>query len=109
MKIFLVLTISILSCLFIPSSSNINQIQLGGSLNQNTLNFTVENQATVSQALNYIVTQDDLVLLRNGNFTLPAGMIENVDVTISSSGVHTYTLTVTDSSTSESKSYSIHQ
>ncbi|MEM8523909.1 MAG: hypothetical protein AAGG68_04660 [Bacteroidota bacterium] len=103
MKTLMILFISVIGY-FLPNPS-INQVQLSGTANQNVLSFSIENQGSTTQTLNYTVTQDDLVLLRNGTTTLLTGMIENIELS-ASTGTHDYTLTVS-LSTGGNKSFSL--
>ncbi|MEM9886197.1 MAG: hypothetical protein AAF849_09915 [Bacteroidota bacterium] len=107
MKTIIVLCISALCSVSFFSSSNISHIHLGGNTAQNTIHFSIENQGNFTQSLEYIVTQDELVLLGNGTVNLPTGMSEEVEIN-TSSGTHTYTLTATLPN-GQSKTFSISQ
>lgn len=77
--------------------SNIGNLILNGSVEQESVKFTITNTSLTPTSISYIVIQDNILVRSEGNRVLQSGEVFEIEFS-KASGTHNYTLTVTENS-----------
>lgn len=81
--------------------TNLNDVVLSGAIQPQTVQFTISNKGTATISLKFIVIQDHVLPLTQGDTTLKPGEVKTVQVPKATSGVKEYKLQVTEAVTSK--------
>jgi hypothetical protein len=77
------------------TNAGFDNMVLGGTLQQETVDFTIANNGASTVAISYIVIQDNVLML-TGETTLNPSEIKTIQVEKDSSGTYTYRLEITE-------------